>query len=350
MQLLIWYMRYNPGTSVTVVSRSLPHLKKGAYRDFEIIMKAWGWYQERYHNKSDHIYNFPNDSYIEFFGLEEADKAKGPGRKILFVNEANMIKKDLFDQLDMRTEQTVFIDLNPSDFDCWCYEVIDGPDAVKIHSTFRDNPALPAAQRRVIERYREVDENGLLWKVYGLGLRGASEDQVYTHWKMVPELPGKGAVWYGLDFGFNVPTAMVKVELHDDDLYVEEVLYQTRLTTGELIEKLKELGIGEYDEIFCDAAEPKTIAELYNAGFYAMAADKDVTEGIRKVKSMGLYITDKSVNLRKELGSYKWKKDQKTDKVLDEPDKAAGNDHLCDATRYAVFTKLRNPGMDFFIK
>lgn len=351
MQVLIMYARNNPFSSITVCSRSLPALKKGAYRDFENIMKRdWGWYSEKYHNKSDHIYNFPNGSYIEFFGLEEADKAKGPGRKILFVNEANLISKDLFDQLNMRTEEKVLIDLNPSDFECWCYDVADGPDSVKIHSTFKDNPALPKAQRDVIYGYMRADPQGTMWKVYGLGLRGASEDVVYSHYRTVPELPGKGATWYGLDFGFNVPTALVKVELYDGDVYVEEMLYQTKVTTGELVEILKGLDIADYDEIYCDAAEPKTIQELYNAGFYAIGADKDVTEGIRKVKSVPLYITEKSDKLRKELGSYKWKKDSKTGRVLDEPDKAAGNDHLCDAMRYAIFSRLKNPAMDFFIK
>jgi phage terminase large subunit len=242
----------------------------------------------------------------------------------------------------------VIIDLNPSDFECWCYEIADGPDAVKIHSTYLDNPFLGEKQIAVIEGYKRADPEGLMWKVYGLGLRGASEDQIYTHHKMVPELPGKGALWYGLDFGFNVPTAMVKVELYEGAVYVEEVLYQTRLTTSELAEVMKGLNIGQYDEIYCDSAEPKTIQELYNEGFNAMPGDKDVTEGIRKVKGMPLYITERSVNLRKEMAGYKWKKDKNV-KVLDEPDKAAGNDHLCDAMRYAIFSRLRNGEAEFFM-
>lgn len=346
MQVLIYYARYNPNTAITVVSRSLPHLKKGAYRDFEIIMNEWQWHREPFHNRTDHIYNFPNGSYIEFFGLEDPDKAKGPGRKILFVNEGNLISKTLFDQLDMRTEETVIIDLNPSDFDVWCYQVADGPDAIKVHSTYKDNPFLPKSQVRVIENYRLADEEGFMWKVFGLGLRGASEDQIYTHYKLCDQLPGKGATWYGLDFGYNVQSALIKVELFEGAIYVEEVIYQTRLTTSDLVLELKKVNIGEYDEVYCDAAEPKTIEELYRAGINAMPADKDVTEGIRKVKSYPLYITNRSGNLRKELSGYKWKRD-KNDKVLDEPVKE--NDHLCDAMRYAVFTRLKNNEAEFFM-
>lgn len=342
MQMLIMYATKTSDTSITVTSRSLPALKKGALRDFENIMKRdLRWYTDKFHNKTDQIYNFPNGSYIEFFGLEEADKAKGPGRKILFVNEANLIGKDVFDQLDMRTEWLVILDLNPSDFDCWCYGVADGPDAVKIHSTYMDNPALPLQQVKVIEGYRRADPDGLMWKVFGLGQRGASEDQIYTHFRTVPTMPGKGERWYGIDFGFTVPTAMVEVELYEDAIYAREVLYRTQMTTQDRIGFVKGLGIGKA-EIYADAAEPATIEEMYRAGINVKPAEKDVWAGILKVKSLPLYITEDSVNLRKELASYKWKRD-KNDKILEEPVKE--NDHLCDALRYAVYTRLNRPKM-----
>jgi phage terminase large subunit len=344
LQLLIGYAEKNANTRITVVSHSLPHLKKGALRDFLEIMHKWGLYDESEHNKTDNVYNLPNGSYSEFFGLEEPGKARGPGRDILFINEANLISKAVFDQLDMRTTGKVLLDLNPADFDCWVYQLADSKEAEKIHSTYLDNPYLPDIQRQVIERYRDADP--LMWKIYGLGERGASEEQIYTHQRIIDEMPNKGNVWYGLDFGYNVPSALVKVEHYEGAIYVEEILYQSKLTTNDLAERIKGLGISPYAEIYCDAAEPKTIEELYRAGFNVMAADKDVTEGIRKVKSMPLYVTMNSQNLRKELGSYKWKVD-KDGKILDEPEKA--NDHAADALRYAVFTKLKTTEADFFI-
>jgi len=185
-----------------------------------------------------------------------------------------------------------------------------------------------------------------MWQVFGLGLRGTSEEQIYTHYKLCDEMPGKGMIWYGCDFGYNVQSAIVRVELYEGCLYVSEELYKTRLTTSDLIIEINRLNIGQYDEIYADAAEPKTIEEVFRAGYNSMPADKDVTEGIRKVKSMPLYITKDSKNLRKELSSYKWKKD-KNDKVLDEPTKE--NDHLCDAMRYAIFTRLKNNEAQFFM-
>jgi phage terminase large subunit len=343
MQVLIYYAYNNPNIKITVVSHSLPHLKKGAMRDFLDIMDHWGWYDESEHNKTDNVYHFDNGSYIEFFGLEDAGKARGPGRHILFINEANLVSKAVFDQLDMRTTGKVIIDLNPADFDCWCYGVADSSDAVKIHSTYLDNPYLTKPQIAVIESYRDADD--LMWQVFGLGLRGTSKEQIYTHWRLTDSIP-EGSVFYGLDFGYNVPSALVRVTIHDGIAYVKQVLYKTKLTTNDLVEEIKGLAIRPYDEIFCDAAEPKTIEELYRAGFNVKPADKDVTEGIRKVKSLPLFIEKNSTDLINEIKKYKWKKD-KNDKVLDEPDKDAGNDHACDAMRYAIFTKLKTPSISW---
>jgi phage terminase large subunit len=336
MQLLIYYAMNNPGTKITVVSHSLPHLKKGALRDFLDIMDAWKIYNEDNHNKTDNVYHF-GTSYIEFFGLEDAGKARGPGRDILFINEANLISKALFDQLDMRTRWKVMIDLNPADFDCWCYSLADGTEAVKIHSTYKDNPYLPPAQIRVIESYRDADE--MMWQVFGLGLRGTSKEQIYTHWKLTDSIP-EGQVFYGLDFGYNVASALVRITITDGVAYVKEMLYKTRLTTSDLITELQNLALKRTDEIYCDAAEPKTIEELYRAGFNVKPADKDVTEGIRKVKSYPLFIEKNSYNVIAEIKKYKWKVD-KNEVVLDEPDKE--NDHAMDAMRYAIFTKSKTP-------
>lgn len=339
MQSLLWYVSNHDRKKVSVVSHSLPHLKRGAMRDFFELLDTWGWYDEGEHNKTDNIYTLNiTGSYVEFFGLEDHDRAKGPGRDVLFCNEANLLSKALFDQLDMRTKFKVITDLNPSDFDIWCYHLADSSDAVKIHSTYRDNPFLPEAQKRVIESYRDADE--MMWKVYGLGERGASQEQIYTHWKIVNDVP-QGDVMYGLDFGFRNPTALVRVTIADGAIYAHEVCYRSGVTTGDLIQIIPDLIPDPSSEIYCDAAEPKTIEELYRAGYNVRPADKDVYAGIMKVKSMPLHVTASSVNLLQELRKYKWKTDM-NGKVIDkEPVKM--DDHLMDAMRYAIFTKLKQP-------
>jgi phage terminase large subunit len=337
-QLLALYIPFNESKSISVVSPSLPHLKRGARRDILEVLEGAQVYSDNSFNKTDNIYHYPTGSYIEFFGAEDIGKVRGPGRDILYVNEANLLPFAVYKQLALRTREMIFLDYNPADEDSWVYGVADDPSNLMIHSTYLDNPFLTKEQRQEIESLQDADLN--LWKVFGLGQRGSSTETIYTHWKQCDGLPGKGETFYGCDFGYNVASAMVEVEVYEGAIYVDEVLYEQKLTTGDLIERFKDFGLSKTAEIFCDAAEPKTIEELTRAKFNAKPADKDVTEGIRKVKSMPLYITDRSVNLLKEIRSYKWKTD-KDGKVLDEPVKF--NDHGCDALRYAVFTKLTAP-------
>lgn len=341
MQLLITIAlqeeenKESKGIEISVVSPSLPHLKKGARKDFLNIMEEWRLFREEQFNRTDNQYNF-GKSYIEFFGVDQPEKVRGPGRDVLFINEANLIAEASYRQLALRTRRVIFMDYNPADEFSYVYPVADAPGSKIITSTYRNNLAnLHPEQIKEIESLKDADEN--LWKVFGLGLRGTSTETIYTHWKTCKELPRKGERIYGQDFGYNVASALVEVVIHEEAIYVDELLYETKLTTGDLLEKYKELEIKKSTEIFCDAAEPKTIEEIYRAKYNAKPADKDVTEGIRKVKSMPLYITERSANLLKEIRSYKWKTD-KDGKVLDEPVKF--NDHAMDALRYAVFTKL----------
>lgn len=350
-QLLALCIPYNEKKSISIVSPSLPHLKRGAMRDFFEILDSSGMYKEERHNKTDQVYRYPNGSYVEFFGVDEPGKVRGPGRDILFVNEANLISYPVYKQLALRTSELIFIDFNPVDELNWVYDVADYPGGkdekgrevkpnLMIHSTYKDNPFLPVEQVHEIESLKDADEN--LWNVFGLGLRGKSSEIIYTHWKVCKELPLRGELFMGCDFGYNVPSSLVLCELYEGAIYAKELLYKTKLTTSDLIEEFKDLGVSRTIEIYCDNAEPKTIEELKRAGFNAWEADKDVTEGIRKVKSYPLYITEDSTNMLKEIKGYKWRTDVNgkpvKDKDKDEPVKFM--DHSMDALRYAVFTRL----------
>lgn len=325
--------------SITVTSPSLPHLKRGARRDFIEIMESLQLFDEENFNRTDNIYTFPSGSFIEFFGVDEPGKVRGPGRDILYVNEANLIPFSTYKQLALRTKEVIFIDFNPADEYSWVYEVSDSAKNKLIISNYRNNKSnLTKEQIDEIESLKDADEN--MWKVFGLGLRGSSTETIYTHWKLCRGLPMKGDIFYGQDFGYNVASALCAVEIYEGKAFVKQLLYETKLTTADLIERYKTLDISKSTPIYCDAAEPKTIEELGRAGYNALPADKDVTEGIRKCKGMPLLVTDDSTEAIKEIKNYKWKKD-KDDKVLDEPIKF--NDHAMDAMRYAIFTHLSNP-------
>ena len=184
-----------------------------------------------------------------------------------------------------------------------------------------------------------------MWLVYGEGKRGASKELIYTAWKVVSELPNKGEIFYGLDFGYTAPTAMVKVEYYEGQIYVEEIIYQTKLTVSDIVNKFKNLSLSQSVEIFCDSAEPKSIEELHRAGYNAKPAEKDVWGGIMKVKSLNMNITNSSNNLKNELQAYKWKTD-KDGNITSKEEPVKEYDHLLDAMRYAIFTKLSKPQID----
>jgi phage terminase large subunit len=335
VQLLIHIALTKPNTRISMVSHSLPHIKRGVYRDFKNILEQWNIWDEKEFRYTDFIYTFKNGSYIELFGLEDPDKAKGPARDILFVNEANLISKALFDQLLIRTTGQVFLDWNPADFISWVYEVADNPKNKRIHSTYLNNISnLSESQVRNIEQYKDLPDD-FMWKVYGLGERGSAKEIIYTQWKQYDQAPN-GDVFYGLDFGYVHPAALIKVTHYEGQNYFEEIVYQSGLTLSDLSRLIKEK-LPERATIYADAAEPKSIEELYRQGFNIKPAQKDVWAGIVKMKSYPINLHYNSKNLRREFMSYKWKKD-KNDNVIEEPVKA--NDDLMDACRYAVFTHL----------
>jgi phage terminase large subunit len=339
VQLLITIACKHPQQRISIVSHSLPHIKRGAYRDFKTIMEDWNMWDDSAFSFTDFIYRFKNGSYIELFGLEDEGKARGPGRDILFINEANLIRKTLFDQLAMRTTGKIFLDWNPADFVSWVYEVSDNPNNKRIHSTYLHNLGnLSQMQIDIIEGYKNLPDD-FMWKVYGLGERGAAKEIIYTQWQITDELPEGGDIFYGLDFGYVHPLALVKICHYQGANYVKQLIYKSGLTPSEISREVKD-HISDRKPVYCDAAEPKSIEELYRSGINAQAANKEVWAGILKVKSYPLFVHKDSKDIIRELQSYKWRKD-KNDNVIDEPVKE--NDDGLDAMRYAIFTHLHKP-------
>lgn len=323
---------------ISIVSPSLPHLKKGVRKDVLDILNNLQIFNESDFNRTDNIYKFPSTgSYIEFFGVEDAGKVRGPGRDILYINEANLISQDSYIQLALRTRETIFIDFNPADEYSWVYDVSDKEGNKLIISTYKNNLAnLAKFQIEEIENLQYADEN--LWKVYGLGLRGTSSETIYTHWK-IKEFPQCDSIAFGLDFGFNHPTALIKVGFLDGAVYAEEVLYESKLTNSDLAYLIKSIGVvNKSIPIYCDTARPEAIEEIRKAGLNTLPAVKDVFDGIKMVKSMPLFITPNSTNLLKEIKNYKWAKD-KDGRVLEQPVKFM--DDAVDAMRYAIYSYMK---------
>lgn len=325
----------------TISRKTLPALKATAMRDVLSILKELDLYDESNHNKTDYTYKLGSNE-IEFVAVDQPQKIRGRKRNTLWLNEANEFSLEDFRQLSLRTTGQIFMDFNPSDEFHWIYEdILNRDDVTFIKSTYLDNPFLPPETIKEIERLKKTDEN--YWRVYGLGERGATNATIYNHWQYCEELPKKGEEIFGLDFGFNNPTALARVEMYDEDVYAEEVLYESFLTNSELIARFETLEISKNAIIYADSAEPQRIEEIRQAGYNVRPADKAVEKGVDNIKSRAFYITKESVNMQKEASSYKWK--VRDGKPLDEPVKA--NDHLMDAIRYAVHTHSRAPFVGF---
>ncbi|QDP58862.1 MAG: putative terminase large subunit [Prokaryotic dsDNA virus sp.] len=336
-----------PGIEISVVSESIPHLRRGALKDFLKIMVLTGRFIDHQFNKSILKYTFTNKSYIEFFSIESADKLRGARRNILYVNEANNIPFDAYNQLAIRTSNTIWIDFNPTS-SFWAHTELknqDDTDFLKL--TYKDNEALSDAIVKDIEKAKGKALTSNYWKnwwtVYGLGEVGALEGACIKDWYSMA-LPGEARLLcYGMDFGYtNDPTTVVAMYKWNNAYVFDEVLYKKGLLNSGLSSLLKQ---GDHTEIiYADSAEPKSIAELCSYGHTVLPCQKgkdSIVYGINLLNQQELYITPKSVNLIKELQNYIWMVN-KDGTTLNRP--IDNYNHCIDAMRYAITSQLANPG------
>nr|QSL79865.1 MAG: terminase large subunit [Caudoviricetes sp.] len=328
-QLVIIYCLQNNNKVVSIIRKTFPALRATVLRDFIEILKELNIYSVEDHNKSEHIYTFPNGSIVEFFSVDDEQKIRGRKRDIAWCNEANELYFDDFTQLNMRTETKLIFDYNPSESSSWLYE-LPMNESVLIKSTYKDNPFLPQSIRSQIEDLKRTDE--ALYQIYALGEKAISKSNIYSNWSFIPHRPARFVNYvYGLDFGYNHPTALMRVYWCDNDIYIEPVIYESYLTTTMLIEKMRQLNIEKEVTILADYARPEIIAEMVNSGYDVINANKVVKKGIDNIKTFGVVCED-DPRIKKEYENYKWKK--VGDIITDEPVKLF--DDAMDAVRYAV--------------
>jgi phage terminase large subunit len=328
-QLVIIYCLQNNHKVVSVIRKTFPALRATVLRDFIEILKELNIYSVEDHNKSEHIYTFPNGSIVEFFSVDDEQKIRGRKRDIAWCNEANELYFDDFTQLNMRTESKLIFDYNPSESTSWLYE-LPQDESIMIKSTYKDNPFLPQSIRTQIEDLKRTDE--ALYQIYALGEKAISKSNIYSQWSFVAHRPARFVKYvYGLDFGYNHPTALMRVYYCDNDIYIEPVIYESYLTTTMLIEKLGSLGIEQTVSILADYSRPEIIQEMNIAGYDVINANKVVKKGIDNLKTFGVICQDDKA-LRREYENYKWKK--VGDFITDEPVKLF--DDAMDAIRYAT--------------
>jgi phage terminase large subunit len=337
-----------PRLEISVVSETIPHLRRGAIKDFLKIMDWTGRLIEANWNKTLLTYRFANGSYIEFFSAEQESKLRGARRNILYINEANNISFESYHQLAIRTSDEIWIDFNPTS-QFWAHtELLRDEDSDHIILTYKDNEALSESIIKEIESAQEKGKTSSYWanwwKVYGLGEIGSLQGVVFDNWKQIDFVPKEAKLLgYGMDFGYtNDPTTLVAIYLMNNELYLDELIYTTNLNNNEIGNRLKALNITRPTEIVCDSAEPKSINELRLQGFNTQPAQKgpdSIRIGIDILKRYEMHVTQNSTNLIKELRAYQWdvdKEGKQTGKPVDH------SNHAIDAIRYFALNKLNN--------
>ena len=336
-QIFFTKMCKETGKVFTIVRKTLPALKATAYKDFIDVLQKSGAYNQSHHNKSDLTYTFHGNE-IEFISVDDYKKVKGRKRDYLFCNEANELSYDEFTQLAIRTTKQIYLDYNPShDQFHWIEEKIKTrDDVVVIHSTYKDNPFNSKEVIKEIERLKDTDPN--LWRVYGLGLMGLAMSRIFNHFQLCDEMPENYTEkFYGLDFGYNHPTALVEIREVDDAYYVDEIIYQTGWVNSVLMENMESLKIDKDKYMFADNEDKNRIQEIKAKGYNIKLSNKDVKKGIDTVKSKKIFITKRSINIQKESRGYSYKTTA-DGRILDEPVKI-NDDALC-ALRYGIHTYI----------
>ena len=341
MWLIFAYSDRNNGKTITICRKTFPALRASSMRDFFDILKKYDLYKEANHNKSNSEYLL-NNNLFEFISLDQPQKVRGRKRDMLYINEANELYFEDWQQLILRTTDKAILDYNPSDEFHFIYEKIKPRDDAEFFiTTYKDNPFLDIETVNEIERLRFVDDN--YWKIYGLGQVGSSQALIFRINECNSIPPEAKFLSYGMDFGFtNDPTTLVAIYQQGDNIYLKELLYQTGLTNRDIDEKLRFHSI-ERKEIFADSAEPKSIEELYRMGWNIKPATKgqgSVNIGIDMMKRYQIYVTKDSVNMIKEFRNYKWQED-KNGNVLNTP--VDMFNHTIDAIRYGLYDKLARP-------
>jgi phage terminase large subunit len=344
ISILIWLIDYAQSTKnkkIDIMSESYPHLEDGAIKDFKAIMLDRGYWDDSCWNETKHIYTFERNSVIKFISIDKLGKAHGPRRDVLFINEANNIDYNIYDQLEVRTKEVIWLDWNPS-VEFWYYDKIKGiVDHDFLTLTYLD--CLEVLDQRIIDSIESHKNNKNWWLVYGLGQLGEVEGRIYTGWQIIDSIPHEARLWrYGLDFGYtNDPTVIEAIYEYNGGKIINEVCYQRGLSNQSIADILKNLPRAL---VIADSAEPKSIDEIKSYGINILGSIKgqgSVYQGIQIVQNEQISITKQSLKSIKGYRNYMFFVDR-DGKITNDPDDSVHElSNPMDAVRYGIAGTMR---------
>lgn len=340
ISILVWLIDYaqsKKDKKIDVMSESYPHLKDGAMRDFKSILIDRGYWNDNAWNETDHVYTFHTGSIIKFVSIDKLGKAHGPRRDVLFINEANNISYEIYEQLEVRTKEVIWLDWNPSE-EYWYYDKINGMvDHDFITLTYLD--CLDVLDPRIVASIESKKNNKNWWLVYGMGQLGEVENRIYSGWKLIDEIPHEARLERsGLDFGYSVdPTVIEDIYRYNNGIIIDELTYAKGLSNKSIADIL--LARVRKPLTIADSSEPKSIDEIASYGVSIVGALKgpgSVSKGIQYVQDQQISITKRSVKTIKAYRNYLWEID-KDGKPTGHPDDRIHEwSNPMDALRYGI--------------
>jgi phage terminase large subunit len=337
---------------VRKVGRTIRH---SVFRLLQSIISEWNLNDYFTINKSDMHITSRSGSVLISSGLDDVEKLKSIANITnIWIEEASEITQEDFQQLDLRLRgkskinKQITLSFNPVSSQSWLKRYFfdrEPENTTIIKTTYKDNRFIDEEYKKVIEELKETDYT--YYQIYGLGNWGTPGNLIYHNYKVTENMPEQfDEIIYGLDFGYNNPSALVRVGLKDKNVYILQELYESKLTNADLIEKLKPLIENKNSNIYGDTAEPQRIEEISRAGYNIYPSDKSVKDGIDYVKRQKIYIHPDCDNVIAEMQTYKWKEDRNGN-VLDEPVKF--RDHLMDALRYCLYTHSKTADPSIYL-
>ncbi|MGI6739113.1 MAG: PBSX family phage terminase large subunit [Christensenellales bacterium] len=297
-------------------------------------------------------------SQILFSGLDDVEKLKSitPKKGVLtdiWIEEATETTYMSFNQLDKRLrgisphKKRITLSFNPTDKNHWLYthffkgRDINIPlhrdrDILMLHSTYKDNAFLSQDDSLSLEN--ENDE--YMYTVYTKGMWEEQRGRVLQN-IIIENLAGleinKSTLRCGLDFGFTRDPSFAILLSYDEStkrIYIIDELKLYGHTNDMLAQKLSIFAKGCM--VYCDSAEPKSIAEIRRMGIRAKGVKKHrdaIRHSIQWLMQHTIIVDEKLSEIQKELSSWVYNADGCT--------KASAGDHGIDAMRYALSNDMQ---------
>lgn len=351
-------------------------IRESLWRDFKDRIDAAGCEDRIYLNDSqmtafcaDTGNHLLSKGFKKSSGKRTAKLKSLAGATHVIIEEAEEISEEDFNQLDdtlrtIKANVQIILIFNPPSKNHWIwkkwYTLIDSnvkgyfqavpkanPQLLSIYSNYHDNAVnLNETTVANFEEYKISNPEHYYTMIKGLISEGA-RGRIYKDWKPVVSMPNEFPKFYGLDWGFNDPVAVVECEVHNENLYIQEVAYGSGITNDVLSKMMEEYGMRKSDPIFADKS-PKDVTDLESMGWNIVSAEKgagSILAGIRFVKKYTVHLTENSVNLWKENENYRWRLDQNKQPLEEPEDK---NNHGMDAIRYAMEHLMQPTGQTGF--